>query len=108
MGTYAKDDYDSASRAALVGGTTTLIEMCCPSRSDSPKTAFELWKSKAANAAVDYSFHMGVTRFDDESAGEAREIVNQGISSFKVFLAYEAHLALPTPNFIRHCDSPKN
>ncbi len=89
MGTYAKDDYESASRAALIGGTTTLIEMCCPSRADSPAAAFELWKSKAANAAVDYTFHMGVTKFDDESADELREIVNQGISSFKVFLAYE-------------------
>src|ERR1700704_5774419 len=45
MGTFAKDDYDSASRAALVGGTTTLIEMVCPSRADDPLEAYELWKS---------------------------------------------------------------
>jgi dihydropyrimidinase len=89
MGTYAKDDYETASRAALVGGTTTLIEMCCPSRADSPKEAFKLWKSKAKNSAVDYTFHMGVTKFDDESAAQLREIVKQGITSFKVFLAYE-------------------
>ena len=40
MGTYAKDTYDSASRAALVGGTTTLIEMCCPSRTDGALRGF--------------------------------------------------------------------
>jgi len=89
MGTYAKDNYETASQAALVGGTTTLIEMCCPARDDQPLEAFELWKSKAANSACDYSFHMGVTRFDQECEEQLREIVNRGIASFKVFLAYK-------------------
>ena len=89
MGTYAKDTYDSASRAALVGGTTSLIEMCCPSREEEPLEAFELWKSKGEVSACDYTFHMGVSRFDDSTASQLREIVNRGISSFKVFLAYK-------------------
>ncbi len=89
MGTYAKDTYDSASRAALVGGTTTLIEMCCPSRTEEPLEAFELWKSKATDSACDYTFHMGVTRFDESAASQFRQIVNQGIASFKIFLAYK-------------------
>lgn len=90
MGTFAKDNYETASKAALVGGTTTLIEMCCPGRDESPLEAFELWKSKADGiAAVDYSFHMGVTRFDQAAEQELREIVTRGISSFKVFLAYK-------------------
>ena len=90
MGTYAKDDYESASKAALIGGTTTLIEMCCPSRSESPIEAFELWKSKAENkSAVDYTFHMGVTKFDDNAEKELRELVKRGLSSFKIFLAYQ-------------------
>ncbi len=89
MGTYAKDTYDSASRAALVGGTTTLIEMCCPSRTEEPLEAFELWKSKATDSACDYTFHMGVTRFDELAASQFRQIVNQGIASFKIFLAYK-------------------
>ena len=90
MGTHAKDDYESASKSALVGGTTTLIEMCCPSRADSPLESFELWKSKAEGmAAVDYTFHMGVTRFDGDVENQLREIVSRGISSFKIFLAYQ-------------------
>ena len=90
MGTYAKDTYDSGSRAALVGGTTTLIEMCCPARSEEPLEAFELWRSKAEGiAACDYSFHMGVSRFDDSAAEQLREIVRRGIGSFKIFLAYK-------------------
>ncbi len=94
MGTWAKDDYASASRAALVGGTTSLIEMCCPSRGEQPLEAWELWKSKAASSACDYSFHMGVSKFDDTTESQLREIVRQGISSFKIFLAYPGALGI--------------
>ncbi|HYO26413.1 MAG TPA: dihydropyrimidinase [Lacipirellulaceae bacterium] len=89
MGTYAKDTYASASRAALVGGTTTLIEMCCPARGDDPVEAFELWLSKGAESACDYTFHMGVSRFDATTAEAIREITARGVASLKVFLAYK-------------------
>lgn len=90
MGTYAKDTYESASRAALVGGTTTLIEMICPARSDEPLEAFELWKNKAeGKSACDFTFHMGVARFDSAVESQMQEIVKAGLSSFKVFLAYK-------------------
>ncbi len=88
MGTYAKDTYDSGSRAALVGGTTSLIEMCCPSREEDPREALELWKSKATCSACDYSFHLAVSRFDEETPAKIRKIANQGIASLKIFLAY--------------------
>jgi dihydropyrimidinase len=90
MGTYAKDTYETASRAALVGGTTSLIEMVCPARGDDPVEAYELWKSKAAGiSACDYAFHMGVTRFDAKTPDQLRKIVDDGTASFKVFLAYK-------------------
>lgn len=95
MGTYAKDTWETASRAALVGGTTTLIEMICPSRSESPLAAYETWLGKAQGAAsCDFSFHMGVTRFDAEAERELREIVRRGVRSFKVFLAYKGALGV--------------
>jgi dihydropyrimidinase len=90
MATFAKDTHATASKAALVGGTTTFIEMCCPSRLDSTLEGYELWKSKAeGNSACDYTFHMSVTKFDNSTSGELREIVKDGIASFKVFLAYK-------------------
>lgn len=91
MGTFSKDDYASASKAALLGGTTTLIEMCCPARTDDPREAIQLWKSKAAGiSSCDYTFHMGVTRFDSGTESSLRGIVaEEGITSFKVFLAYK-------------------
>ncbi len=90
MGTYSKDDHATGSRAALIGGTTTYIEMCCPARTEEPLEAFELWNSKAAkNSACDYTFHMGVTRYDDSAEKQLRELVGKGLTSFKVFLAYK-------------------
>jgi len=91
MGTFSKDDYATGSKAALMGGTTTLIEMCCPARSDDPIEAIKLWKSKAAGiSSCDYTFHMGVTRFDDTTSDALKTIVtDEGITSFKIFLAYK-------------------
>jgi dihydropyrimidinase len=90
MGTFAKDTHETASRAAIVGGTTTLIEMICPGCDEKPLQAFEFWLGKAKGAsACDFSFHMGVTRYDEEAERDLREIVKRGIASFKLFLAYK-------------------
>jgi dihydropyrimidinase len=90
MGTFAKDDYKTASTAALVGGTTTLIEMCCPSRMDDAMEQYNVWKAKAAGlSACDYTFHMAVTRYDAATEAQLREIVADGTASFKIFLSYK-------------------
>src|SRR5207248_10125960 len=90
MSTFAKDTHETASIAALIGGTTTFIEMCCPSRNDDALAGYHLWKSKAeGNSACDYGFHMAVTKFDDNTEAQLREIVRDGINSFKIFLAYK-------------------
>ena len=74
MGTFSKDDYVSGSEAALVGGTTTLIEMCCPSRKDDALQSFELWMSQAVGkSACDFTFHMGVTKFDETTEKQLRD-----------------------------------
>ncbi|HLW75683.1 MAG TPA: dihydropyrimidinase, partial [Bryobacteraceae bacterium] len=90
MSTFAKDTHETGSIAALAGGTTTFIEMVCPSRLDDALEGYALWKSKASGAsACDYTFHMAVTRFESQTEGQLREIVNDGIASFKIFLAYK-------------------
>jgi dihydropyrimidinase len=95
MGTFAKDTWESASKAALVGGTTTLVEMICPGRGEDPVDAFELWLGKAVGtSACDFSFHMGVTRWDESMPAKLRSIVERGIRSFKVFLAYKGALGI--------------
>src|ERR1044071_5111606 len=90
MATFAKDTHETGSISALIGGTTTYIEMCCPNRNDDALEGYQLWRSKAeGSSACDYSFHMAVTRYCAETEGQLREIVGDGISSFKIFLAYK-------------------
>ncbi|HLM98244.1 MAG TPA: dihydropyrimidinase [Bryobacteraceae bacterium] len=90
MATFAKDTHETGSIAALVGGTTTFIEMCCPSRNDDALEGYHLWKSKAgSHSACDYTFHMSVTKYDEKTESQLREIVRDGIASFKIFLAYK-------------------
>ncbi len=90
MATFAKDTHETGSIAALIGGTTTYIEMCCPNRNDDALQGYALWKSKAAGkSACDYAFHMSVTKFVKETESQLKEIVADGTASFKIFLAYK-------------------
>ena len=102
MGTFSKDTYESGSKAALVGGTTTLIEMCCPSRKDEALAGFELWMAQAVGkSACDFTFHMGVTKFDDSTESQLREIVARGNASFKIFLAYKGAFGIDDTELYR-------
>jgi len=90
MATFAKDTHETGSIAALIGGTTTYIEMCCPNRNDDALEGYQLWKSKAeGKSACDYAFHMSVTKFVKETEAQLRQIVADGTASFKIFLAYK-------------------
>lgn len=90
MGTFSKDTYLTGTQAAVAGGTTTIFDMCCPSRAEDPAEGFATWLAKAeGNACCDYSFHMGVTKFDGRTEAQLRAIVEAGLQSFKIFLAYK-------------------
>ncbi len=102
MGTFSKDTYETGTRAALVGGTTTIFDMCCPSRAEDARTGFETWNAQSiGRAACDYSYHMGVTRFDADSEAQLREIVRAGVSSFKIFLAYKGAFGIDDAELYR-------
>ncbi len=91
MGTFAKDTYETASQAALVGGTTCFIDFVIPSRQEEPLDALAMWNEKSeGRSACDFTYHMAVTRYDEKIAPQLRQIVEkEGIASFKVFLAYK-------------------
>jgi len=91
MGTFAKDSHESGSKAALLGGTTSLIEMCCPNRNMDLLDGYEEWKELAqGNASCDYAFHMAVPKWEEGKSQQALDkIINDGTTSFKVFLAYK-------------------
>lgn len=102
MGAFAKDDYTTGSQAALIGGTTTFFDMCCPARSQAARDGFETWNAHGAGrSACDYSYHMGVTKFDAASEAQLREIVARGVSSFKIFLAYKGAFGIDDTELYR-------
>ena len=90
MATFAKDTHETASKAALLGGTTSFIEMLAPNVNEDLMEGYKLWTGKADGTSYcDYSFHIGISKFDGKTEDQLREIVSQGMSSFKVFLAYK-------------------
>jgi dihydropyrimidinase len=95
MGTFSRDDYASAGRAALVGGTTTIFDMCIPGRDEYPLDGFRMWNSQAEGKAnCDWTYHLAVTRWDETTEQQLREVVASGVASFKVFLAYKGALGI--------------
>jgi dihydropyrimidinase len=96
MGTVTKDTHTTGSQAALIGGTTTYIEMCAPPKGDDVlEQGYHFWKSKAeGHSACDFTFHIGVSQFDGHTEAQLKEIIADGMTSFKVFLAYKGALGV--------------
>lgn len=92
MGTYSTDDFESGTRAALAGGTTTVVDFCLPSPGQSLLEARAMWTNKSTRAHCDYSFHMAITWWDKQVFEEMAQVVDSGITSFKHFLAYKGAL----------------
>jgi len=92
MGTYSTDDFESGTRAALSGGTTTVVDFCLPAPGQSLLEARQMWDNKSAKASCDYSFHMAITWWDEQVFNEMATVVDSGINTFKHFLAYKGAL----------------
>jgi len=96
MGTYSSDNYETGTRAALYGGTTTVIDFILQTQGKSLQSALKEWKGRSDNNAVgDYSFHMAVTDFNEETKKEIQHFIEvEGITSFKTFMAYKGALMI--------------
>jgi dihydropyrimidinase len=96
MGTYSSDNYETGTRAALFGGTTMVIDFILQKQGNSLHAALQEWQSRATNNCVgDYSFHMAVTDFNDDTKKEIKDFIEQeGITSFKTFMAYKGALMI--------------
>jgi dihydropyrimidinase len=96
MGTYSSDNYETGTLAALHGGTTMVIDFILQTQGKSLHHALEAWQSRSnGNCYGDYSFHMAVTDFNDDTKKEIIEMVEQeGITSFKTFMAYKGALMI--------------
>jgi dihydropyrimidinase len=97
------DDFETGTRAAAFGGTTTVVDFATPEPGESLLAALESWKRKAeGKAAVDYGFHMAVREVDEARLGEmARLTRDEGVTSFKLYLAYPGVLQVDDAAFFR-------
>ena len=88
-GTFAKDTFETGTRAAAFGGTTTIIDFAVQTKGKSLREGLDAWHAKAeGKACVDYGFHMIMSDVTDESLAEMDQLVDEGITDFKLFTAY--------------------
>lgn len=88
--TVTADDFESGTRAAIVGGTTTILDYGCQNRGSTLKSALkEQHRKSEGKCYCDYGFHMGITDWNDETSSEIEEMVKLGVTSFKMYMAYK-------------------
>lgn len=103
MGTFSSDDYETGTRAALHGGTTMVIDFILQTQGDTLYNALHTWQQKSQGKALaDYSYHMAVTDFNDRTAVEVVQMIeDEGITSFKTFMAYKGALMIDDGQMVR-------
>ncbi len=95
MGTIASDDFETGTAAGVAGGTTSIIDFVIPQRDEDLMEALAAWHDKAAKAVADYAFHMAVTWWGDQTAQwMTRCVQDEGIPSFKTFMAYRGAIGV--------------
>ncbi|MDJ0837189.1 MAG: dihydropyrimidinase [Acidobacteriota bacterium] len=88
-GTTSADDFETGTRAAAHGGTTTLIDFAIQTKGESTLAGLETWHAKAdGKTAIDYGFHMIITDMEDDRLWEMKKLAEEGVTSYKLFMAY--------------------
>jgi dihydropyrimidinase len=101
-GTTSADDFETGTVAAAFGGTTSIVDFAIQYRGQTLHHAMETWAKKAeGKAVIDYGFHMIITELNDQVEGEMDALVGQGITSFKLFMAYPGVFMLDDASIFR-------
>src|SRR5580658_6479884 len=101
-GTTSSDDFETGTRAAAIGGTTTLVDFAIQARGTKMRTALDTWWKKAeAKACVDYGLHMIVTDLGTSGLEDMDDMVREGVASFKLFMAYPGVLMVDDATIFR-------
>jgi dihydropyrimidinase len=101
-GTRSNDDYDTGTRAAAAGGTTCIVDFVIQQHPDGLRSSLDEWQERATGAAhVDYGFHMAITNADEGTFADMEPMVEEGLCTFKVFLAYKGVLMVTDDLFFR-------
>ena len=101
-GTTSADDFESGTIAAAHGGTTSIVDFAIQYRGQTLRHALDAWRAKAeGKAAIDYGFHMIVTDLNDAVEAEMDQLVREGVTSFKLFMAYPGVFMLDDASIFR-------
>src|SRR6478609_8502682 len=101
-GTVSSDDFKTGTIAAAHGGTTTIIDFAIQSRGMTMTAAHEAWHAKSeGKCAIDYGWHMAVTKFENADKAEMKRLYDAGVTTFKIFLAYPNVLMIDQPTVYR-------
>jgi dihydropyrimidinase len=101
MGTVSADDFETGTAAGVAGGTTSIIDFVIPGRGDSYEETLKWWYEKAEKSVADYAFHMAITWWGENTADIMRRCVQEeGIPSFKTFMAYRGAIGVEDPELI--------
>jgi dihydropyrimidinase len=101
-GTVSSDDFKSGTIAAAFGGTTTIIDFAIQGKGMTMTQAHEAWHAKSeGKCAIDYGWHMAVTKFENTDKAEMKRLYDAGVTTFKIFLAYPNVLMIDQPTVYR-------
>jgi dihydropyrimidinase len=101
-GTTSADDFESGTRAAAFGGTTTLVDFAIQYKGQTLRHAFDTWMGKAeGKATIDYAFHCIITELGDAQVEEMGALVREGVPTFKLFMAYPGVFMLDDATIFR-------
>ena len=101
-GTTSSDDFQTGTLAAAYGGTTSIVDFAIQAKGENLRKGLDTWHAKAeGKAAVDYAFHMIMTDVNDGTCAEMGQLVDEGITSFKLFMAYPGVLLVDDGQIFR-------
>jgi len=100
-GTVSSDDFETGTRAAAFGGTTCLIDFAMQTKGQKMREALDIWWKKGERSTIDYSLHMVVTDLPETHMEDMNEMVREGLTSFKLFMAYPGVLMVDDATIFR-------
>ncbi|MFN8234352.1 MAG: dihydropyrimidinase [Actinomycetota bacterium] len=100
-GSFCSDDFETGTRAAAFGGTTTIVDFAVQDYGGSLRQGLDMWLDKAKNATTDFGLHVIVREVNDGVLKEMDELVGEGVTSFKLFMAYPGVFMLDDASIFR-------
>lgn len=88
--TFTADNFETGTKAAIVGGTTTILDFATQNKGESLEDALNNWHKKAQDKAYcDYGFHMAITDWNEKVSKDMQLMIDEGVTSFKMYMAYK-------------------